>query len=1126
MSEVNIIEINSVNTLEYPPERYKYLYSTNPLYYIRNNSVDISLIKSQLPFLNFNSSNYPDVSFTLIFDLSNTDTDTEGFQYLNINFTFYTIIFISDGDLISDGIDDTYNVYCYKINDLDKYQVQSFTNSNGNNFLMFFCNLEAITVTQNQINSIWNSGGYYSNSDISSTYYLNNLLNNNHGIQYENSIDRIIFNLFILNNTIIKTENVYNSIKFYKNSNIELSGGFLGENIKYEIFKSFEFEGLNNEFIKDISFNGSYNISQNSITYSPSLESFCLTVQEMEHEKNVYTILLDNSFQTYKDTCANKINKETIQIPNDHFYQKLFIQDHSINVISIEQIIWSTEIQKFIVTIYIKNTISIHNFIAIITSSDSENWDLVKVFTEFKDINYVSITSTSMSITNNKNSGLTRLILTVNIFATNGIYVFININDLKDNNINKWWIPPYKVLDNIYNKSLITDLKLGSTISRILYIEQIDKYITFVRERKNLTHYGSYTDAFIGYSFTQDLSSGYDGWSAPKYFDFMTDIYDAIYDENSERVFAVGDFSIIPGWPNNTKKKNIKFENINRKIPEYVLNKIPSTSNVDFQKEQGTVYYNVSTTMIPSYTEDIFTGSRGVLVSGRVDLQNEDIIWDISRSKSIIRDNNNKDSRTTLGLIWSIKNIVNNVYLLAGRTTTNYNPNQNDQDNQKTSPMYALVSISGEDFSYKDFSINLVQHSKFDIDQNYNSIALTKDYNRLIILANNFIDTFSINTEYKKTNLKLVQDRIYLTRNINLNHKIIGLTQFNLTNNISKKGNKIYFHKPKQNIINKGFDLSNGEYYSTKIDLPENGYLFNTNNISNGKKAILNYKLYPLSRGNTSISPLNLGTNTFGLLKNISSSVNNISWINNNYIGVTYNKDYNKDYNIINQINYYGQSSISFELIESDISKIYLYLSYAFTENINSDDPLFYLIDTPRKTHLPQSIKYDILQGKMLNFPYNISIKPEYDIFFYNLKEIFSNLNIYLKNNEFILHYNNKINKFQNIDLHYDENVNGLLLRSLNRYFTGVVYSNLKLSTSLIYYDKKLIDYTIQIIINVICNPELCPLPALPDRRQQTYLLGSSATFRNQFSKNIQNSTHKKGSRKTILIDRTKSSNK
>ena len=671
------------------------------------------------------------------------------------------------------------------------------------------------------------------------------------------------------------------TIKFYKNNYIELRGGFLGEKIKYEIERSFTFNNLFfDEYYENIDFNGK-NITQNSIAYSPNLEKFCLTVQENDNPKKAYTILLDDvSFQTYKDTCANQIDKNNIQIPPDSSYQQFYIQDHSINVIRIVQIIWSNEINKFIASLKVHNPYPpYYDSVAIITSYDTITWDLVKVFTELHDTFTFQIPNTGLSITNNK------LILVGDIWARDAYYVFININDLLDHNnsIKNWWLPSHKSIEYRTTVPLINGLPTNGSIHHILYIPEIFKYIAFIAK---INPGRSYTDSFVGYSFVSDISATNHDWSPPVFFDFMSTIWDAYYDNENHRVFAVGDFGIKP---------------------------------------VRDLEHNYDT--IPSYTNPK-TGSRGVLVSGIPNTDN--IIWDISQSKSIIK--NYADS-TEMGLVYSIKKVYNSIYILAGRTEIIYNNNNNPIIN----PMYAILSISAEDFSYQ-----LVKHS-FAMDS-YISVALTLENQRAIILANNFIDTFHINLDfqYDSYNLKEVQDRIYLTRNIDLNHKIIGITQYNLNNNITKKDNKIYFHKPKQNIINKGFDNSNNIFYSTIIDLPINSYLFNSNEISNNSTAILNYKLYELTKRNTSIPQLNLGNISNGLLKHFKNfnTIDDIQYKKNSYFSL--DKFIGSDNsNIIQNVTYYRPTSISFDLHSfhdqlKDIYEFNLNENLTFSPDISS----------------------------------------------------------------------------------------------------------------------------------------------------------------------------------------------
>lgn len=373
---------------------------------------------------------------------------------------------------------------------------------------------------------------------------------------------------------------------------------------------------------------------------------------------------------------------------------------------------------------------------------------------------------------------------------------------------------------------------------------------------------------------------------------------------------------------------------------------------------------------------------------------------------------------------------------------------------------------------------------------------------------------------YKNSNIELsgnfltptnsqFKNKIFLTTKTH-NSNNISLTQYNLNNNISKENHKIFFKKSfkkKINKINTGFHVSN-------VTLPDSSnYLFNSNEISNNSTAILNYKLYELRRGYTSISQLDLGDISNGLLKNFSNidDISSITWIPNNYINVSYD---NTPSNIINNINYYRPASISFEIIHSDSAINHLYLTYAFKENNDNIDPSFYLIQTPRDFRLQQTpIDRNIYQLRSDRIPLDYDfLTPEYEIFSEEL-----NLNSYLENNEYILHYNNKIIPIQNIDLIYDEDRNEFIVKSLNRFFIGEVTGQFKLK---FFNDIPIYNFEsteLDVKFNIICNPNLCPLPALHDRRQMSYRIGSMASFRMQFSRNIKNA-HKSKSRKTIFI--------
>ena len=856
-------------------------------------------------------------------------------------------------------------------------------------------------------------------------------------------------------------------IKFYKDSYIELSGNFLGENITYELFYSFNIDFSLISYYNTLSSN---NVNQNSITYSDHLQKFCI-IGRKENTKESFTILLDNDFQSYNDLCKNVINQNSITIGSDPSYQKLFIEDASINVLNITNIVYDdNHNNSFISVINIENTINPNNtLIAVIDSTNGIDWTLKKVFLEFT--NLFRFQTRSLSIVN-KN-----LIITGNIWNTQPGYMIAELDDLTS-----WNITPSD--ENIYSSnSVIPNLPLTGTIHNILYLNNIGRYIAFVNKTTDPT---ANTTNKVGYSLSLTNNIRDNSWSSAFFFDFMSSVFDAYYDTSTSRVFAVGDFGTKLDYPGNYEP-----------LQPYAQPKI---------------------------------GSRGIILSGIVNtIESEPhIIWDISRSQSIIP---HQHSNNQMGLIYSIKKINYNNYVLAGRSLipsresiTNINVQEN------TYPVCAILNISGSDFSYNIYAYS--ENKKINIT--FVDIEYSVNSKSVILLGNNFINHYRVyyhpNIEKRYRYMPHEDDKIYLTRKINSTKNVIGLTHFNLNNYTKKENNKLFFYKKNRNIINKGFTFnqSSGNYTSSKIQLPYSLYMFNTNDISNNSTVIINYKLYPLTPySNTTITNLNLENTGNGLLKNITDyNINDVSWINNNYIEISYNNPLN---NIIKSIDFKQPASISLEIFYSDISKHILNLSYTFNQQSQTNSDIsFYLIDsviTP--TIMP--INIDILQYSNIVYQLNDYFttskfklnQQNFEIIHYNtnINNQFinsRNLTPYLNNNIFNLYYNNKNILFENINLNYKSGNNiELVLRSLNRFFIGTLTGQFRLSYSNI---NILTSNVFEVTINVICNPNLCRLPGLPDRRETSYKLGSSASFRMQFSKNIQNSNKRRG-RKTRLIE-------
>nr|UZT28821.1 surface protein [Nucleocytoviricota sp.]UZT29163.1 surface protein [Nucleocytoviricota sp.] len=226
---------------------------------------------------------------------------------------------------------------------------------------------------------------------------------------------------------------------------------------------------------------------------------------------------------------------------------------------------------------------------------------------------------------------------------------------------------------------------------------------------------------------------------------------------------------------------------------------------------------------------------------------------------------------------------------------------------------------------------------------------------------------------------------------------------------------------------------------------------------------------------------------------------------------------------------------ISNTLLSTDICNQSLYLSYAFKQKNNNTDESFYLIENPRDFILQSNpIDRNLYQLTTDRFSIDYDfLTPEYEIFSEKLKLIPTNYNgiipfteknidLYLKNNKYILHYNNKIIPMQNIHLTYDGDTDELIVKSLNRFFIGEVSGKFKLKFFDEFSEYEFQSTDLDVKFNIICNPNLCPLPSLPDRRQMSYRIGSMGSFRMQFSNNIQNAHKRTAGRRTVFIDQTK----
>ena len=115
---------------------------------------------------------------------------------------------------------------------------------------------------------------------------------------------------------------------------------------------------------------------------------------------------------------------------------------------------------------------------------------------------------------------------------------------------------------------------------------------------------------------------------------------------------------------------------------------------------------------------------------------------------------------------------------------------------------------------------------------------------------------------------------------------------------------------------------------------------------------------------------------------------------------------------------------------------------------------------------------------------------------------------------------NNKLLNFTNINYLYISSSTSLNIISLNRYFTPqIILKNCQLHyTKYSSSNKNFSSNKFDIVINIECNPNLCPLPAFNNLSQLNNNFGS---LNMQISKKIQNAKYIKSSRKTTFIRRS-----
>lgn len=250
----------------------------------------------------------------------------------------------------------------------------------------------------------------------------------------------------------------------------------------------------------------------------------------------------------------------------------------------------------------------------------------------------------------------------------------------------------------------------------------------------------------------------------------------------------------------------------------------------------------------------------------------------------------------------------------------------------------------------------------------------------------------------------------------------------------------------------------------------------------------------------------------------------------------------------------------------NDPKKKYFYLDcdYIF---YNSSDQIFYLYPFQESLYV-KDIPTIILPQKecyILNFRnYFKGPSASFSIFGLNLYGLDN-----LSNEFFYLHYDNKIIRYNNIDIyedneinterycnnpnvnrhldliqatlldplvenanttflknyikihnHYDPNTQTLKICSLNKFFTGALTQKyrLQLNADITSASKLLTVISREIVLtyNIICNPNICPVLSLPSNTQLR-TIGSASSSKMQFAKSINNGMTRRSKKKRFI---------
>lgn len=170
------------------------------------------------------------------------------------------------------------------------------------------------------------------------------------------------------------------------------------------------------------------------------------------------------------------------------------------------------------------------------------------------------------------------------------------------------------------------------------------------------------------------------------------------------------------------------------------------------------------------------------------------------------------------------------------------------------------------------------------------------------------IDSISYNNNNNQNLNKIVLVRKVIDSNSNQEKHLVGISQYNISHNISKYNNKIYFHKKKNDVkIDLNIENNSINYINDVPYLLDNSINFTNSdgsidNFTSDFKIILNFKICNFStsslKQNLTKSGININFNLSNMLKNLYNETNNIKDLNLEFI------NNNLNYHLIKYTNF------------------------------------------------------------------------------------------------------------------------------------------------------------------------------------------------------------------------------